>query len=319
MPISRPERIEANSITLIDAREGLERLAPRSIALAVWSPPYLMGRSYELDLHLDSWTALIEDVMAGHQRALGPGGMVAVNIIDHRSWPLNEAEPEARAAKPGQRMEVSNEQIERIAKEHAGASQRKLAQLLGCSEQTIARRRGGNNRRSGTKIPTGILPLGERVNRAAAHAGLHAYDCRIWHKSPAWSSCRWHTTSWRAIDEYEHILIYRKTGARSFDRTRLLPDEWASWGSRGVWRIPSVRTHARHEAEFPEELPRRLIRLFSDPEETVLDAFVGSGTTTAVARRLGRRWIGFDRDPANAALASARTMDARYRPETHSV
>lgn len=49
---------------------------------------------------------------------------------------------------------------------------------------------------------------------------------------------------------------------------------------------------------FPEELPRRLIRMFSFPEETVLDPFLGSGTTLKVAVELGRDGIGYEIQPA---------------------
>lgn len=53
----------------------------------------------------------------------------------------------------------------------------------------------------------------------------------------------------------------------------------------------------KYLAMFPEELPKRLIRMFSFPEETVLDPFMGSGTTASVARRLGRNSIGYEINP----------------------
>ena len=93
-------------------------------------------------------------------------------------------------------------------------------------------------------------------------------------------------------------------------RDRLDAPEWAEWGSRGVWHIRSVARNDRHEAEFPEELARRVIRLFSPRGGTVLDPFVGTGTTTAVAKQLGRRWLGIDIDPSNAEMARRRTRDA---------
>ena len=53
----------------------------------------------------------------------------------------------------------------------------------------------------------------------------------------------------------------------------------------------------------------------------MLDPFVGSGTTTAAARLLGRRWIGIDKDPEAAALAAERTASSAWAPappETHA-
>jgi site-specific DNA-methyltransferase (adenine-specific) len=70
--------------------------------------------------------------------------------------------------------------------------------------------------------------------------------------------------------------------------------EWLDW-TNGLWTFGGEsRPWEGHPAAFPEELPRRLIKLLSFPGDTVLDPFVGSGTTTLVAYRLGRKAIGFD-------------------------
>ena len=152
-----------------------------------------------------------------------------------------------------------------------------------------------------------MLLTGPYLAAWAEDAGFHLYDQRIWHKDPCWKNNRWHSNSYRAVDEFEHVYIFWRPGVTEYDRDRLTPDEWSQWGSRGVWKIPSVRRNGRHEAEFPEELARRVIQLFSPPGGVVVDAFVGSGTTTAVAKQMGRRWIGIEIDPKNAALARART------------
>jgi len=110
----------------------------------------------------------------------------------------------------------------------------------------------------------------------------------------------------------EQVLAARKRpGITRYDRERLTPREWADWGSRGVWHIRSVSRNHRHEAEFPEELAARVIRLFSPPGGVVLDPFVGAGTTTKVAKLLGRQWLGIDLEAAHAQLARRRTDDAR--------
>jgi site-specific DNA-methyltransferase (adenine-specific) len=49
-----------------------------------------------------------------------------------------------------------------------------------------------------------------------------------------------------------------------------------------------------HPAPFPEELPRRLIKIYSYPDDVVLDPFLGSGTTLTVAAKLGRRGLGVE-------------------------
>jgi len=105
--------------------------------------------------------------------------------------------------------------------------------------------------------------------------------------------------------DYEYILIFKKPGlSQPVERAikeaaALTRDEWKECFS-GHWRFAGARQHLRgfvgkgHEAMFPEELPRRLIRMFSFPGETVLDPFLGSGVTAKVARDLGRKSVGYE-------------------------
>ena len=97
--------------------------------------------------------------------------------------------------------------------------------------------------------------------------------------------------------------VFWRPGIVKYDRHRLSDVEWSDWGSRGVWQIRSVRQNDRHEAEFPEELAARVIRLYCPEGGVVLDPFVGSGTTTAVAKKLNRHWLGIDADPEYASIA----------------
>ena len=87
------------------------------------------------------------------------------------------------------------------------------------------------------------------------------------------------------------------------DRSRLSKEEWKAWGSRGVWNFPSVRTNNDHEAKFPLELPRRVIRLLTDPGEIVLDCFIGSGTTAVAAIKEKRFYIGMEIEKEYVSLA----------------
>ncbi len=290
-----------------DARDVLRLLPDFSVDLSFWSPPYFVGKEYERDLTWQDWQQLVREVLVEHSRIIRPGGFVAVNIGDILCWrdpnmPKFQAENKRR-----KRVNVSREDILKLKNRHPNANRHQLATMLGCSEQTIQRRLENNNVRGGKSVDsTKIVVTGGMLSQWAEAAGFYLYDHRIWHKDPCWATSRWHSNSYRAVDEFEHVYVFWQPGITEYDRARLEPEEWSDWGSRGVWRIRSVRQNSRHEAEFPEELARRVIKLFSPPDGIVIDPFVGSGTTTAVAQKLGRSWLGIDSSPEYVALARNR-------------
>ncbi len=102
--------------------------------------------------------------------------------------------------------------------------------------------------------------------------------------------------------DYEYILIFKKPGKESItdkkvrDLSILSHQEWKAYFT-GHWHFGGEKQKG-HEAMFPEELPRRLIRMFSLWGETVLDPFVGSGTTVKASLALGRYGIGYEIQPA---------------------
>lgn len=292
-----------------DARDVMRRMPAGSVDLSFWSPPYFVGKSYERDLDFGGWRSMVGDVVAQHRRVVRPGGFMVVNIADILCF-VDPKMPRIQAASLShRRVPITKEDVQRAMRDHPGAGRDELASMLGCSEQTVQRRLEHNNVRGGKSIPgTRVLPTSAMVVEWASEAGLYLYDKRIWHKDPAWMSSRWHTGSYRAVDEYEYVLVFWNPGITEHDRGRLTAAEWSEWGSRGVWNIRSVARNARHEAEFPEELARRVVRLFSPPGGTVLDPFAGSGTTTAVAAMEGRLWVGIERDRRYADMARTRTL-----------
>lgn len=170
-----------------------------------------------------------------------------------------------------------------------------LARILGCSEQTIDRRLKHNNIRGGkSAIQTKVKLVGGLIQEWGEAAGFYLYDRRIWVKDPAWENCRWHSTSYKAVDEFEYLYVFWKPGITRFNRNRLTREQWREWGSRGVWTIPSVRANDDHPAKFPLELAKRVILLFSEPGDLILDPFVGSGTTAVAAILENRQYIGID-------------------------
>ena len=297
-----------NCVLTGDSREILPCLPESSVDLSFWSPPYYVGKSYEQHLSFQEWQELVAAVVQEHGRILKPGSFMAVNIGDILCFP-DENMPRFQADNVRRKkVAITREDVLAAKARYPEANRHALANILGCSEQTVQRRLEGNNVRGGKHaLSTKIVLTGCLLERWAEEAGFYLYDQRIWHKDPCWANSRWHSNSYRAVDEFEHVYVFWKPGITEYDRERLHPEEWSAWGSRGVWQIRSVRRNDRHEAEFPEELAERVIRLFSPKGGLVLDPFVGVGTTTSVAKRLGRQWIGIDIDPQSAQIAQIRT------------
>jgi site-specific DNA-methyltransferase (adenine-specific) len=101
--------------------------------------------------------------------------------------------------------------------------------------------------------------------------------------------------------DYEFILIFKKNGnppvvSREVkEKSKLSIEEWNELFA-GHWNIPGEKQD-KHLAVFPEEIPRRLIKMFSFVGETVLDPFLGSGTTALSAKNLERNSIGYEINP----------------------
>ena len=72
-------------------------------------------------------------------------------------------------------------------------------------------------------------------------------------------------------------------------------------------------SNRNHSAAFPIELPTWFIKLFTAEGDVVLDPFVGSGTTTQVAKEMGRNFVGIDINPEYAALAASRVLEPQRR------
>lgn len=294
-----------------DSRELLRMVESDSVGLSVWSPPYFVGKSYEEDLTVGEWSALLHAVIAEHARILKPGGFMAVNIADILAFP-DPSIPRIQAdVVSTKRSPVSRQQILEAKLQNPSLNRYQLAALLGCSEQTIQRRLSDNNVRGGKYKPqTRVKTVAGMLEDFGTQSGLVLYDRRIWVKDPAWANSRWHSLSYRAVDEFEYIFIFWKPGITKVDRTRIERHEWSEWGSRAVWRFPSVRANDSHEAMFPMELPRRLIRLLTDEEDLVLDPFMGSGTTGLACIELSRDFLGFELSSRYAELSNLRFDEA---------
>jgi len=98
--------------------------------------------------------------------------------------------------------------------------------------------------------------------------------------------------------DYEFILLFKKQGSppkptrEQKELSVISKEDWNTYFA-GHWYFAGVKQEG-HIAMFPEELPARLIKMFSFTGDTVLDPFLGSGTTSMAARNLGRHSIGYE-------------------------
>ena len=104
----------------------------------------------------------------------------------------------------------------------------------------------------------------------------------------------------------EHIIIVRKPGSIRIPNSDV-PKEWLE----PVWDLAPVPPRkVDHPAPYPEEIPHRLIRMFTNPGEWVLDPFNGAGATSKAAFDLGRCALGFDIEKKYVDLSEKRLKDS---------
>lgn len=296
--------LERNQVHHGRSEKLLRRIAPGSVALSFWSPPYFVGKAYERGETYESWQATLREVVALHAQILKPGGFMVINIADIKCF-KDESIPRFQAMNlANHKSRVTREMVLKAKAEHPEYDRDELAAYLGCSEQTVDRRLNGNNIRGGKyEVQTRVKLVGGSLEAYAYESGLYLYDHRIWIKDAAWANSRWTTNTLKSVDEYEDLYVYWKPGQQTIDRTHLSANEWKSWGSRAIWHVKSVRANDDHEAKFPLELAQRVIRLFSAPGDLVVDPFLGSGTTAVAALSLKRDFIGIEKEEGYVELA----------------
>lgn len=296
--------LELDKVYCGHSEELMPKIQPGTVSLSFWSPPYFLGKSYEKHHTYETWQNMLKKIIQLHNHVLKPGGFLVVNIADIIAF-KDSSMPRIQAMNlSGRKSPVTKDMVLEAKSKHPNHSRYQLAALLGCSEQTIDRRLNGVNIRGGKyQAQTRVKLVGGALEDFAQAAALYLYDRRIWRKDPAWENSKWTTNSFKAVSETEDLYIFWKPGEITIDRKRLSPEEWRKWGYRQVWDIPSVRRNDDHEAKFPEELAARVIKLFSDQGDTVLDPFLGSGTTAVAAIKLDRHFIGIEKESKYAELS----------------
>lgn len=151
-----------------------------------------------------------------------------------------------------------------------------------------------------------VIPIREEIIKFCENAGFDYMGAVIWQKMTTsnttgggvqMGSYPYPRNGILKLD-YEFILLFKKAGIAPKPTkelkslSRMTNAEWNSFFA-GHWNFPGVRQD-KHIAMFPEELPRRLIKMFAFAGDTVLDPFAGSGTTSLVSKNLDRNSISYE-------------------------
>jgi len=158
------------------------------------------------------------------------------------------------------------------------------------------------------------IPLHSYIIQGMLEIGYLMRGEIIWNKassaspSTAWGS--WLSAANPVLrDIHEYILIFCKetfSRKRGNKKNTIKKEQFLEW-TKSVWTFPAVSAKKiGHPAPFPEELPYRLIQLYSFKDDVVLDPFVGSGTTCLAALKTGRNYVGYDNNPEYVKLAEDR-------------
>lgn len=246
--------------SLIPVKDG-------GVRLIMTSPPYFALRTYSDDerevgkeeSHLDYLDALIA-VTAEMTRVLSNDGNLFINLGDKTAGSM--------VNRNWEKINTRDEDYVRHTYKRAGANMKS---------------RDRKHTTPGVK-PRSLIGLPWRYAiRCVDELGLRLRQEIIWHKPnpvPDYSTTR------RVARAHEQIFHFTKTEKNFAGEKR--PDEFLS-----VWKMAPAKAKS-HTAAFPEQMVERIIGHWSEPDDVVLDPFVGSGTTVRVAQRLGRLGLGGD-------------------------
>jgi site-specific DNA-methyltransferase (adenine-specific) len=164
----------------------------------------------------------------------------------------------------------------------------------------------GKNTKFNRRVTKSVLTDLEQFMDSLGNMYFHSLF--IWDKRKAVRFSSWgsypHPPNFLSSFPWEWIIVFSKGGKRPpvdpaiKEASKISHEEFTNWVQNSIWDFqPASAKQEGHPAPFPEELPRRCIRLYSFVGDTILDPFAGSGTTLKVARELERNSIGYEINP----------------------
>lgn len=170
------------------------------------------------------------------------------------------------------------------------------------------------------------IPLSDYVSKIMIEIGFNMRGEIIWNKSAgagistAWGSFQ-SASNPILRDVHEYILIFSKGNykrerdkeEKELRKDNITKEEFIEW-TKSVWTMnPESTKRIGHPAPFPEELPNRLIKLFSFTNDIVLDPFMGSGTTAIASIKNSRNFVGYEINEEYINLANNRILNLKEK------
>ena len=170
------------------------------------------------------------------------------------------------------------------------------------------------------------IPLSDYVSKIMIEIGFNMRGEIIWNKSvgagisTAWGSFQ-SASNPILRDVHEYILIFSKgnykrerdKNEKEFRHDNITKEEFIEW-TKSVWTMNTESAkRIGHPAPFPEELPNRLIKLFSFTNDIVIDPFMGSGTTAIAAIKNSRNFVGYEINKEYINLANNRIENLKEK------
>ncbi|GIV42884.1 MAG: methyltransferase [Bacteroidia bacterium] len=165
------------------------------------------------------------------------------------------------------------------------------------------------------------IPLSDYVSKMMIDIGFNMRGEIIWNKaSSASPSTAW--GSWQSAanpilrDIHEYILVFSKGDykrEKGKKENTITKEQFIEW-TKSIWTMNAESAkRIGHPAPFPEELPYRLIQLYSFKGDIVFDPFMGSGTTAVAAIKSDRKFVGYEISPEYIQLAKKRVKPLMER------
>lgn len=310
--------MELNKIYNQDCLEGLKSLADNSIDCCVTSPPYFGLRDYGTDAQIgleatpELFISKLVEVFTEVRRVLKPEGTLWLNLGDsYASSGKNRTEAQA-IAKSGLNGGL-DAQTQILKQQSKITGDLKAKDLIGIPWMAaFALRSSGWYLRQDIiwNKPACLLEsVQDRCTKSHEYIFLLSKSNKYYYDNEAIKEPIAESTVLRMAQDVDNQKGSNRQPGKANGNMKCVGGKSQLRNKRSVWTVPTARFSEAHFATFPEDLIVDMIKAGCPETGTVLDPFIGAGTTALVASKLNRNYIGFELNPEYIKIAEKRIYD----------